>query len=887
MKKEKLYSEYLMKYERYMNQYSRMEELKKEKIRLKEEEQRERISLETRKADVLQGVLEKRKHYEKQLESAKREGMDSDAIKEYSDVKLKELRETESAISRLRKEKSAEANALQKRKEEEWKELNEAKQSCEARLNELMDSGGKIPQGVNETILRQQLMWEKQRKMTDITSQYETAISQIENTAETLNAKYDQLLGQELAYIEENDWLFSVYQELNAKEEMGELPPVISASLQEPVEKVIERNNINDGKTAAKIAARVMPIDELSRYAPGWLVSFVEMGIPFIGGLVVFLIFLTSGVRFSFVSVAMNAIVTFLLWVLCAGIGFGILYGIVGALKGKTKGMIGGVLGGVAGLLAATNWTVALPAGFSLTVEWILKILICVAVIAGFWILITRSRLEGSILKLALKIGFVRKAALNRQETIIQEDLDSYYILLKSREVLSRLVESEKQREMAHLASEQRRLMAKERAAVEALSLQLDRQADEKIADEKESFRTERERYEQQQTELYQEQDACMMELAGYEERFQKMEAEFDEKIRKSAQRFNDEIRNLSDRLQKLKEGLASDEDTLRQRLERDMKNCDAEYREEEARYDSELRESSESYADRKAETGREMDRLQKALAAEFTAIFELFDRILRENPPGLKEAEGILSDRFYVFNQEEWEKLQEKREDGMAKGRQMPLKIHEIRHEKNPIVFLYDCEDSSRVATELYTFMDAVNIGLFIINCRKIFDLYIFDPVSRGRAFMAAQEKGRLTVMDDIRKLYDIINASMNFVAAKGQQMSIDEWNGRLVQEGYDEEEMKQFGRYKIVQFIVPEEESPQTTDFFSNDIWTTFDAGGRYGFLPIFYIKRSEWESALDSREKFNSKFITKLDNALGKERKNIYRIDLNSITVRKYEK
>ena len=29
MKKEKLYSEYLMKYERYMNQYSRMEELKK------------------------------------------------------------------------------------------------------------------------------------------------------------------------------------------------------------------------------------------------------------------------------------------------------------------------------------------------------------------------------------------------------------------------------------------------------------------------------------------------------------------------------------------------------------------------------------------------------------------------------------------------------------------------------------------------------------------------------------------------------------------------------------------------------------------------------------------------------------------------------------------
>ena len=82
MKKEKLYSEYLMKYERYMNQYSRMEELKKEKIRLKEEEQRERISLETRKADVLQGVLEKRKHYEKQLESVKREGMDSDAIKE-------------------------------------------------------------------------------------------------------------------------------------------------------------------------------------------------------------------------------------------------------------------------------------------------------------------------------------------------------------------------------------------------------------------------------------------------------------------------------------------------------------------------------------------------------------------------------------------------------------------------------------------------------------------------------------------------------------------------------------------------------------------------------------------------------------------------------------
>ncbi len=126
-----------------------------------------------------------------------------------------------------------------------------------------------------------------------------------------------------------------------------------------------------------------------------------------------------------------------------------------------------------------------------------------------------------------------------------------------------------------------------------------------------------------------------------------------------------------------------------------------------------------------------------------------------------------------------------------------------------------------------------------------------------------------------------------MDFVASKGQKLSIDELNADLVAHGNDEEDINRFGKYKIVQFIVPEEESIQTTDFFNNDIWTRFETSKKHGFIPIFYIKKSDWESALDDEEKFNSKFIMKLNKALGSKQNNIFEIDTKNISVKKYSK
>ena len=83
-----------------------------------------------------------------------------------------------------------------------------------------------------------------------------------------------------------------------------------------------------------------------------------------------------------------------------------------------------------------------------------------------------------------------------------------------------------------------------------------------------------------------------------------------------------------------------------------------------------------------------------------------------------------------------------------------------------------------------------------------------------------------------------------------------------------------------------MPEEESTQATDFFNNEIWTKFETSRKHGFLPIFYINKGEWDSALNTDEKFNSKFIQKLNKVLGANPENIYVIDWNEISLTKYE-
>lgn len=888
MLKEKLYSEYQERYKEYIEKHKKVDNLQSDVVDIQAEGQRKKSEIETQKKTELGKLSDQKKELERQLASVKKEGTNSTVLKEYSESKLREIEKTEGGLRALEQEKKEELKSLQSKKKDAISELESDKDLCQKRLNDLMNGGdgSSFVKQFDEGQLRRTLTADKEREVAKLANQYDTSVSQTQASLDGIDSEYVGIMQRELSYIENDGNLCELYSGLNAKALKNELPQVITDALSEPMPDVIQRNGINGGQRIAQIAHSVSPLDDLSIYTPEWLIKLVNIGFPSIVGLGLLAFFIFSGIHFGFVATATNAVASFLLWLVGAAIVGGIGYGIVEAKWGK--GIVGGIIGAILGFWIAMHWSITLPYGVTNVVEWIIKGLICLVVGIGVYFLNTCTGVGSAFVSIGMKIGFIKNVALTQQGYAIQENVDSYYALIKYREIIEQVVNESKQRKYSYLTSEVERLKGEKNSAVDSLIKKIDRETEQTITNERASAEASRKKYEQQQMNLIQMQDECMLELSGYDGRIQDKTAEYDEKIRKTTASYDKKIADAKEKIQRLKSGLASDKDSLLEQLTNDIESCVSEYSSAEVRFDKMISETVELFKGRINNVEAEIKELQDLFKPEFDSIYELFMKIYRGGSPELVETRGVASDTLYIFNDEEVTALDKavKNSNGET-GSLSPVLLHEIRHEKNPIVFLYESKDSSTIATDLFRFMDAINIGLYTINCKRIYDLFITDPKSKGINFKEQQKAGRLTIVDDIKELDEIIGESMDFVASKGQKLSIDELNADLVAHGNDEEDINRFGKYKIVQFIVPEEESIQTTDFFNNDIWTRFETSKKHGFIPIFYIKKSDWESALDDEEKFNSKFIMKLNKALGSKQNNIFEIDTKNISVKKYSK
>ena len=869
MLKEKLYVEYQNRYKDYIAARENVDRLKSEAESIRREGVRERKNIERKRAEI-----------ERQLDSVKKDGAKSPVFQEQSKGKIREIKSIEERIDGLKKEKKTELKNLEAEKKEIIDDLALDKELCQKRLDDLMNGGdgGGFVKIFDENQLRTKLIREKEQEVGKLSARYDTAIAEAQDALQNIDSKYSGILQRELSYVENDEKLQFVYSGLSAKMSANELPAVISDSLAESVEGVITRQGLNDGQSVAKLSSLAGALDDLKQYTPKWLINLVICGFPAIAGVVMLLIFIFSGIRLSFVATAANVIVTFLFRILCAVLGFGIVYGILGAVARKKAGIIGGVLAGIIFFVISLNRTIMLPYGVTNAVEWLVKFIICLALGIGIFFLNSGTRVGDFLVSLGMKLGFIKKAALERQGYAIQENVDSYCALIRYREIIETIVEVHKQQQYSTIRNEMSRLKAERKTSVAELTGRMDQDIERTVARERADADASRKKYEQSQMNLIQKQDAAMLELSEYDGKIAAATDKLDKKIIAATENFDKKITDNQEKLRKLKGSITSDKDILIKQLEQDISDCD-----------DEMRNSIEKYFNMAAEKEGESRELQEELAEEFDAIYKLFMKIYRAGSPELEETEGVVSDKFYIFDGKEVANLQEEIKKAPDRtGSLTPIRLYEIRHKKNPIVFLYDSMDSSKIATELHDFMDAINIGLYTINCNKIYELYITDPLSKGINFKDQEERGRLHIVDDIRELYEIISDSMNFVASKGHQLSIDDLNRKLIRDGNDEEDINKFGKYRVVQFIVPEEDSNQTTDFFTNDIWTKFETCKKHGFLPIFYIKRTDWDAALNNHEKFNSKFISKLNKALGsdKDQKNIYSINMQRIAIERYE-
>lgn len=865
MLKEKQYFEYQEKYKKYREKHKDVEKLGKKVRQLEAEKANQSVSIEREKTETVRAISDRLDAYETAYASVKKNGADSPEARRYSEQKLQEIENLEAMLRSLKSEKDAEIKELQKKKKDAVKGLEADRELCRKRLNDLMNGGDESPfeKVFDESRMRRQLEKDKERKMTELASQYDTSIAGVHNALQNIDNEYGAILKSELACIEEDVKLHRVYADLCIKRLGNELPQVITDVLEDPVRNVIQRNGINSGQGAAQIAKAAEPLSDLRRYTPVWLIKLVEIGFPCMVGGALFLFFLFSGVRLDFVTAAANTIAVFLVRLFCAAVGFAILFGILNALKGRTVGAIGGALGGIIGLLVALGWDIVLPAGFTDGVEWVVKTLICLAAGAGIWFLNTHTGAGDFLVGLGMTLGFVRKAALAQQGYAIRENADSYYVLLRYKEIICFIVENHKARRSAHLKSDLERLQAEKTAAIKALDEKLDREAERKIADERSSADAHRQQYEQGQMDLIQMQDECMLELSGYDGRIREKEDSFDEKIKKKAASFDKKITDANKNWQKLKADIFLNQEKLLAQLENDRKRCEKERSDAEENYRRKKAESEANYNQKIAECQADMKKKESEYASDVEEMDRLFEKINSETVK-FDESRGVLSDYIYLFKENTEES---------------PKSFAQIQHDKKPIIFLYEDVDSANIAGALFEFMQSVLTGLYTINAKDSFDLIIMDPVSKARKFEQLAQDGFLSIENDIKKLSGSIQNSMREVAKKG--MHIDDYNRKMSEDGEDK---VRYFRYQIVEFIVPEEEAAQNTDFFDSDLWGTLGDGKENGFLPIFYIRYSDWKETFDDSSRMNSKFIKKLRQAIGPSNGSVYRINVQKITAEK---
>ena len=861
MLKEKLYLEYQKRYKEYKEKYKKIEILESDIENLQSERERKKDNIESQKKTQLDKLLNKKKELENKFESVKKDGTESSVVKEYSEFKFFEIKRTENELLNLKREKCDEIEALELGKTSTVADLESQKKQCKMRLDDLMNGGegSSFLKQFDEEKLRKQLTGNMEQEIIKLSAQYDGSVSRIENSLQRIDSEYEEILKRELSYVGNDAYICDMQASLSSKATANELPQVIMNVLNEPVSEVIQRKEINGGMRILELARKVNPLDDLSKYTPKWLKVLVNIGFPTIAGVLLFLIFVFCKVHFGFVEAATNTVANVLFWSFAGAIIGGLVFGITETVWGIGK--ICGIIGAVLGFWVATNWSITVPDGVTNIIEWILKVIVCLVVGIGFYLLNTCTPIGAMLVQLGMKIDYLKKSALLRQGYAIQENVDSYCALIKYREIIALIVTQKKQEQNAKLVAELQRLQTEKVSAIDNLRNMMSLETEQKISEERDMAEKSKKDYDAKQMNLIQMQDECMIELAGYDGIIQEKNVEFDERIQSTIEGYDKKIADIKDKLQKLKSGLADDKDSLVNSLENDIFQCNIEFQEKTEMFDKKLEECEQEYIEKIKIVNETIERSKKEFSKDLADIHNIFERI-NNNAVGFDESQGVLSDYLYLYNENSSDD---------------PKTLVTIKHDKKPIVFLYDLEEATNVSASLFEFMKSVLAGFYTINANAAFDAIVTDPVSKARKY--EQMTNFLTIENDIKKLSEMIQSSMREVAKKG--LHIDEYNRKMALDG--EDKIKYF-KYKIVNFIVPEEAAAQNTNFFDSDLWGTLGDGNENGFIPIFYISYSDWKNTFDEDSKLNSKFILQLKNAIGSSNGAVYKIDADNITIKK---
>ena len=868
MLKEKLYAEYLAMHDAYRRKHKKIDELQDQIFALKNEQRATSNKIKEEKQDAINRLLQDQSTCQNRLFKVQNESKSSEVLRSVDETKYNMMCGLHSHIEALEQEKKDKRKAIQDNRKNEKKHLEANITACEKNLRAL--EGNQIIKkqvDFNEDELRKKLEATKKTLLNERDNAFKSSIKKIKDDLDSLDARYQAELDKAKAEIEEDAYLKDLHTSISEMRDNNTLPNLIDEGLQEPVGLIIERKGFETTNAVINCARRAKPIDELSSFAPSWLIPCITFGLPVLAGIIPLLIFIFTGISLPFVASATNAVANFLFHLLVTVVVAAVVYGIVGALFQRK--VLGGFLS-VASIAICffTVWerSIHLPYAVLNVTEWIVKIIICLLVAVGVFFLLTGPSLDIKLAKLLMKFGPLKRKASAARDEAVAEHKDSYVVLLQYDMVLTLTVNAQKAKEKDRLTQELATQESIQEAEMKKFTDEQSSLVESQMNKSKREAEQKRSELAAQKQALMADQDACMEELSRYQtalvsfnDETQRLLAENDATYAESIQRDKQRIKeiekelslNMNDLAVQLSEELAA--------YEQRMADLDAQYESTHLAamnvVDAKIKEIQDAIAQYESEFKDDVDAMDQLL------------KTITGDTVKPEEARGVLSNYLYLANKQEGTE---------------PVVLQQIKHDKKPIVFLYDNDDNlDDVSSFIYDFVKSTVMGLYTINPMTIMDVVIMELVTHGRKF-AKMNSGidLVRISDDIKSLSDEIQQSMNDIARQGK--SLDALNiDKFEKEGRNANE--KYTKYKIVSFVVPREADAVNTNFLTSSLWGALVDGKENGFVPIFYISYQDWRDTFDDENKLNSQFIKQLKHTIGNSNGLVYKIDTKNISIK----
>lgn len=877
MLKEKRFQEYRKDYKRY-------EEIPKEQDKIKEEikglkAQEEQAKQETKNSHAQQ-KRELQQQYDQYIENSQnQEYINQEYLRRFPDLNKQELdlnREIEEYDRNFRERAKGHADSYQNQKEELGNlhaKTEAARTSLEQELSKLQ-----VPEVFDEEAFRKQRQYELEHMPQTV----------MLSTDVDLTKKYEAEIEREVISVINQPEVQEIFHGL----QQGLFPEKIENVMKKPFQPDIYKGVTGNGLRA--LVSRVERLPQkpeervkkeinreeivLSYPIPKGMTIVVEWIIPLL--VAIFAFFLLGKVNFNILSFKILKII-FIIALTVIGIGIGARFGRLATL-----------LGGAAGFLISQPVSIKLANLMQGGVSVVIKAILALAVFSCVKILLSTyfiRKIEQKIVRIFLKSkeeslrDMEYQRLVNEQERMIQEYQNSlqqyerkmqyietlendYYNLAHYREIVTLVLEQERAQ-----------MEVKEKAEREAANKQrvLERKKKEEdyVAETEVLIKThrannakERERIQSEivlKRQMLKEKGVKLEEISGE----LKQAGEEYERVRNTMQEEAKIKREENDnKLEELKSRIASRKQEIKMDECERAKQKEEQIQEAEKKYQIKVQEIEQEYAARITGKEKEIENLSEMRKK----LFEQMQKNLHElgsNLVGYEESKGVLSNYLYFCDSDE----------------KNPKWVYEIKHCKKPIVFLYRRADSTAVAQSLREFITMINMAFLSINCIDIYDSIVSDPVAQATWFGEDEQNGLIRINNSINSLYEEIH-NLRIEVGKTSEKNIDNYNRGKAEK---DEDVRRCLKYKVVQFLVPEQEAAANTDFFSPNFWGTLQASAENGFLPIFYINEEDWKVALSDESRFNGKFVKSIVNNMGGDMKNVYIADAKKLSIEPYEK